>query len=604
MRKNYFVPLLLFLNLMLTQCASSQFLNFISRKGDKIYDGEKEFRFISFNIPNLHYIEDYLPFDSTNPWRLPDEYEIRDALTTIKMLGGKVARIYVLSVRKESDSSEIIRHIEAPSKFNEDAFCALDKVMQIANEIGVRIIIPFVDNWHWWGGPKEYASFREKSRDEFWNDSTLISDFKQTINFLINRKNYFTDVLYKDDKALLGWETGNELSAPIGWTKEIAEYIKSLDTNHLVIEGTFSKSISQESLDDPNIDIVTTHHYGNAKSSIAAIVENQKFAKEKKPYIIGEYGLVPTVDIRAITDTIINNGLTGGMLWSLRFHNREGGFYHHTENSKFASYRFPGFSNGEYYDEKAVLTLIREKAYQIDNRQMPPLPVPESPELLETDDISKISWRGSAGAASYTIERKEEYETDWKIIAENLEDAKYQYRPLFNDESAEISKRYFYRMFAKNESGISAYSNIIGPIDVSFKKLVDEFENFNYIFQKDGKLQLLTYEKLREAKEDRSRLVANDSSYIVYKTPNDIFEFQLDVFLSDSSSKFRVFISQDSENFEEIIPEKKIFSVSKNDYGFFDAARFSGRINEENIRFIKIEFRKGIQLSRIEISYK
>lgn len=589
---------------MLVQCASSQFTNFITRRDDKIFDGEKEFRFISFNIPNLHYIEDYLPFDSTNPWRLPDEYEIRDALSTIKILGGKVARIYVLSVRKENDSTQIIRHIKSPGEFDEDAFRTLDKVMQIANEIGVRIIIPFVDNWHWWGGPKEYAAFRGKIRDEFWSDSTLISDFKKTISFLINRKNYFTGVLYKEDKALLAWETGNELSAPYKWTNEIASYIKSLDSNHLVIEGTFSKNLSQDALNDPNIDILSTHHYGNAKSSIAAIVENQKFARGKKPYVIGEYGLIPTVDIRAITDTIINNEIAGGMLWSLRFHNRDGGFYHHTENSGFASYRFPGFSNGEYYDEKAVLTLIREKAYQIDNQLMPPLPIPQAPELLETNDVTKITWRGSAGAESYIVERKEEYESDWKVIAENIDDAKYQYRPLFNDESAEIGKRYFYRIFAKNESGISASSNIIGPIDVNYKAIIDEFENFNYVFQKDGKLKLLTFENQRKAREDRSRLSAEDSSLIIYKTPNDVFRFQLDAFYSDSSAKLKIYISKDSESFEEFITDKKIYSFPKNDYSFFDAVRMQGEIENRDIKFLKLEFGKGIQLSRIEIFYK
>lgn len=604
MKKKYFIPLLLILNFMLVQCASSQFTNFITRRDDKIFDGEKEFRFISFNIPNLHYIEDYLPIDSTNPWRLPDEYEIRDALSTIKMLGGKVARIYVLSVRKENDSTQIIRHIKSPGEFDEDAFRALDKVMQIANEIGVRIIIPFVDNWHWWGGPKEYAAFRGKIRDEFWSDSTLISDFKKTISFLINRKNYFTGVLYKEDKALLAWETGNELSAPYKWTSEIAAYIKSLDSNHLVIEGTFSKNLSQDALNDPNIDILSTHHYGNAKSSIAAIVENQKFARGKKPYVIGEYGLIPTVDIRAITDTIINNEVAGGMLWSLRFHNRDGGFYHHTENSGFASYRFPGFSNGEYYDEKAVLTLIREKAYQIDNQLMPPIPIPQAPELLETNDVTKISWRGSAGAESYIVERKEEYESDWKVIAENIDDAKYQYRPLFNDESAEIGKRYFYRIFAKNESGISASSNIIGPIDVNYKAIIDEFENYNYVFQKDGKLKLLTFENQRSAREDRSRLVAEDSSLIIYKTPNDIFRFQLGAFYSDSSAKLKIYISEDSESFEEFIPDKKIYSFPKNDYSFFDAVRMQGEIENRDIKFLKLEFGKGIQLSRIEIFYK
>ena len=32
------------------------FDNFITRQGDKLYDGSREFRFISFNIPCLHHL--------------------------------------------------------------------------------------------------------------------------------------------------------------------------------------------------------------------------------------------------------------------------------------------------------------------------------------------------------------------------------------------------------------------------------------------------------------------------------------------------------------------------------------------------------------------
>lgn len=604
MRKKIFILLITAISFLFPQCASSQFTSFVVRKNDKLYDNDRELRFISFNIPNLHYIEDYLPFDSTNPWRLPDEFEIRDALTSIKQLGGKVARMYVLSVRRDIDSPDIIRHVEGPGKFNEEAFKALDKVLQVANEVGVRVIIPLVDNWHWWGGPREYAAFRNKDRDAFWTDPEIIADFKKTIEFTINRKNTYTGILYKDDKAILGWETGNELNAPIQWTKEIAAYIKSLDKNHLVIEGRNSPDLSVEAIEDTNIDVVTTHHYRNTKSNLEKIVANQKLAKGKKPYVVGEYGIVPPQEIRAISDTIINQGLTGGMLWSLRFHNREGGFYNHYEYNNVAAYRWPGFNDGNWYDEKLILNLIREKAYQIDGLTVPPLPIPERPKLLDINDVSEISWQGSAGAQAYIIERKEEYVDEWKVIADNIDDAKYQYRPLFNDETAEIGKRYFYRIAAKNESGISDYSNIVGPVEVKFKKIVDEMENFDKVFQKDGELQLLTYQDIRRAKEDRSRLIGQAGSYIIYKSPMNITEVKVDFFLSDEDGDIKIAAGNDINNLSEVIPEKQIFKFGKNDYNFFDAVRYTSINLPENSRFIKITLNDGVQISRVEIKYQ
>jgi endo-1,4-beta-mannosidase len=254
-------------------------------------DGDAELRFISCNVPNLHYIEDYLPFNGTNQWRLPDEFEIRDALLSIKQMGGKVARIYVFSVRKEGDTVEIF-HVEGPGKFNEEAFKTFDKVLQIANEVGIRLIVPFVDNWWWWGGPKEYAAFRGKPKDAFWTDEQLIADFKKTIEFVLQRTNTLTGIPYKQDKAVLAWETGNEISPPFSWTKEIAAYIKSIDANHLVLEGSGAREISKEALEDPNLDILATHYYHDAKAAVNFIVKNRQMTKGKKPFIVGEFGIV------------------------------------------------------------------------------------------------------------------------------------------------------------------------------------------------------------------------------------------------------------------------------------------------------------------------
>ena len=47
--------------------------------------------------------------------------------------------------------------------------------------------------------------------------------------------------------------------------------------------------------------------------------------------------------------------------------------------------------------------------------------------------------------------------------------------------------------------------------------MVDEMENFDKVFQKDGSLKLLTTEDIRRAKEDRSRLAGGAGSYIIYK---------------------------------------------------------------------------------------
>jgi endo-1,4-beta-mannosidase len=96
------------------------------------------------------------------------------------------------------------------------------------------VVVPLVDNWKWWGGAEQYAEYHGKKADDFWTDPSIIADFKKTVSFMVNRRNTYTGTLYKDDKALLAWETGNEIFNPYSWTKEIAAQIKSLDSNHLI----------------------------------------------------------------------------------------------------------------------------------------------------------------------------------------------------------------------------------------------------------------------------------------------------------------------------------------------------------------------------------
>jgi len=579
---------------------NAQFKNFITVKGDKLMDGDNELRFISCNVPNLHYIEDYLPFRGTNPWRLPDEFEIRDALMSVKQMGGKVARIYVFSVRKEGDTVAVF-HVEGPGKFNEEAFRTFDKVLQIANEVGIRLIVPFVDNWLWWGGPREYEAFRGKPKGSFWTDGQLIADLETTIEFVLNRTNTITGVPYKQDKAVLAWETGNEIVAPFSWTKTVAAYIKSIDTSHLVLEGTLAREISKEALDDPNLDVLSTHYYHDMKAAVNFIVKNREMTKGKKPYIVGEFGLVPTEDIRMITDTVINQGLAGAMIWSLRFRNRDGGFYHHYEYGNYEAYRWPGFPGGDFYDERNVLALLREKAHEIDGTTAERLPTPAAPLLLEIKDPAEISWQGSTGAESYDVERRGVSDSVWTVLNSDVDESRYQYRPDFSDESAEPGRQYLYRVKAKNETGQSEYSNIVGPVEVTARTVIDEMENFDKVFQKDGPLRLLTTDDLRRAKEDRSRLAGRAGSYIIYKLNGKGVELGVDYFAADSTKRVGVAVSKDLSTFSEITAKKESYAFGKNDYGFFDAVNLKATAIPDDSKYVKISLEDGVQISRIEI---
>ncbi len=583
--------------------ASSQFENFITAKKDELMDGKNAFRFVSYNIPNLSYIEDYLPFDEPNPWQLPTQFEIKDALKAIRMDGGRVARIYTLSVRRKGESKNIIRHIEGPGKFNEEAFKALDKVLQIANEEGVRLIIPFVDNWWWWGGRAEYAAFRGKQPNDFWTDPQLISDFEKTINFVLNRKNTYTGILYKDDKAVLGWETGNEMEAPFSWQNTIAAYIKSIDKNHLVLEGTHTQLLTEQEVADTNFDVLSTHYYTALSIAVRDALSNRRLTEGRKPYFIGEFGFRSPQDAKALVDTVIDNDISGIMIWSMRFHARDGGFYQHGENYGVGSYRFPGFPSDSIYHEKEIMDMMRKAAYAIDSLPEPPIPIPDPPTMLPINDVYHISWQGSAGASTYTVQRRFADSTQWENIADSVSDANKVFRPLFEDTTAELRNSYYYRVVAEDSSGASAPSNIIGPVQVDCKELVDEFADSTRIFSMSDSLQFLTFQNSYGAKDDFSRLKGPAGSYLIYQVPQSIDSIRVEVFLTNSQCGLDISASDSLTTLKPLSSKVETFPSYRNFYRFFTPAVYTCSEFPPNSRFLKVKFNDAAQLSRVEIIY-
>jgi hypothetical protein len=579
------------------------FDRFITAKGDQLFDGDQPFRFVSWNIPNLHLVEDNLAFSAASPWRWPDSFEIMDALGSVRQIGGQVVRTYVISVRRAQDAPSEPRHVLGPRKFNEEGFRALDRVLQIANEQQVRLIIPFVDNWSWWGGRADYAAFHGKGKDAFWTDPQVIADFKETVRFVVMRTNTFTGVPYHQDKAILCWETGNELESPAGWTREIAAFVKSLDPNHLVMDGFHTTKLRDESLAMPEVDIVTTHHYPGGKETFAQLIrENQARAKGKKPYIVGEMGFVPTSQILEAIDALVESGASGGLLWSLRFRNRDGGFYWHSEPSGgnlYKAFHWPGSPIADDYDETKLMGLVREKAFQIRGLAAPGTSRPVAPVLLPVVEPPFLSWQGTAGAGLYDVERSASKDGEWKTIAENVDDSFVQYRPLFCDETAGAGS-WYYRVRARNAAGVSEPSNIIGPVRAKHSVMVDEFADFSRVHERKGILEIARRD-CRQAMEDAHRVRGQAGSSLVYRLPKPLTGFRVMAFFPKGISDLRFAVSADGSTFTDIPPRRLVRPQSPGaDYTYWPPIVFEVDGLKTGARFLRIEFTGETQVGRVE----
>ena len=607
MKKFYIILICLFSPFFIQ---AQSFDNFITTKGNQIMDGDKPFRFISYNIPNLNYVEDDMRFTRKHAYGFPTTYEIRDALESIKQMGGRVIRIYTIPVKDFNKPDDVPTFVLNPGEFNERAFQTVDTMLYLANEVGIRIIFPLVNNWQWMGGRPQYAAFRGKGKDDFWTAKQLIKDFKKTIKYVLNRKNTVTGIQYKDDKAILCWETGNELQSPASWIAEIAKYIKKLDKNHLLMDGYYAvneKLVLESSINDPNIDIVSSHHYEpNSAATIQNIKSNLAFVKNRKPYFVGEVGFISTTAMKQILDLIIQEkGIIGGLTWSLRHHREQGGFYWHTEpdtDKGFKAYHWPGFASGNDYDEINFLQLMRSKSFEIQGLTAPPIPIPQAPKLLSIQHPSKISWQGSVGASSYQVERATNTNGTWITVGHQISDAAIAYAPLFSDRTISLNQPYFYRIKAQNSSGMSDASNVIGPIKIDYQIFVDEMQNRGAVFNYD-KIEVATGND-RQYKEDLHRLKGNKGSEAVYYVDGDILGFRLAAFENDKKNLLKLSVSKDNKTYEKLELEPTDYSFGKGFYGYWSPRLYALDKKLEGMRYLKIDFKGEVQLSRIEIDYK
>lgn len=464
------------------------FDHFITRDGHQLKDGDRVFRFAGIHAPELHRIEDDArgvceadPRGWGQYFRWPTADEQENWIKALVKSGHKAMRVYVLSVQTPWDEAcGRETHILAPAQkdgmpaLNEAAMVHYDRMIALADKHGLRLILPFIDHWKWWGGREQLAAFYGESAENFYNTkSKTYAAYLHIIEQVINRTNTFTGRQYRDEKAILAWETGNELKESTeSFVRKTAAHIKQLDGNHLVVDGTYLK-INTFSLDDPNIDIISNHFYTtNENNNPEQVHKDLQAIDAKKVYLIGEFGLRDAAGLDAIMQTAVHAEhkgakAAGAFIWGFRGHRHNGGFYWHKEYTGHYSYHIPGFAEAADNEEIAVVNLVRKAQAQMDGLQeMRPFPAPEAPKLRAiVDPRERINFMGAPLGRWYRIERAESKAGPWVVIADKVSDGVQEYRPLqqaiARDTTDMVPGRpYYYRVIAINESGESAPSNL------------------------------------------------------------------------------------------------------------------------------------------------
>ena len=402
--------------------------SFVTRQGGVLYDNNVPFRFASYNVPGLLLTEDRSS-DPSAPWLPPTPEEQEDAILTVKGAFGRVIRTYTLGFGP-------FHHQSAPGVYYEPAWVAMDNALALAGKHRIRLVIPIVNN-HFkgdQGGPENFGdywtlcNYRELLPSAFYTSPILREDMKALITFLLNRINTVNGIRYGDDPTILAWQLGNELGGwdgpapPPDWSLEMAALIKALAPNTLVMDGTMggltsSRMYHTECLSSPLIDIFDNHYYHGLSTDLKCVKRDVDLVVKthKKAFVLGEFGFDFNTCFAMYKTALNNKHITGALIWSLRYHSRDGGFYIHGEvepEKGYWSYHAPGFKEsrpGFSVDDHRMLLAARAFGLKMMKIKDPGFSVPPPVRRAARSIVSPsdLTWMGSPWAASYNIYRRE-----------------------------------------------------------------------------------------------------------------------------------------------------------------------------------------------------
>ena len=229
---------------------------------------------------------------------------------------------------------------QEPGKYNEEIFDGLDFLLAEMRKREMYAVLYFTNSWEWSGGYSQYLNWTGHGKapipaidgwpafgeyvKQYANCEECKEILKKHIYTVINRTNSYTDEKYINDPTIMSWQIGNEprafsdenKAAYESWMKEVAAYIRSLDSNHLISTGSEGAAGTENDIDlyerihaDSNVDYLTMHiwpkNWGwlnpeDISGSIRKSIEETNVyidkhvalaRKHNKPIVMEEFGL-------------------------------------------------------------------------------------------------------------------------------------------------------------------------------------------------------------------------------------------------------------------------------------------------------------------------
>jgi mannan endo-1,4-beta-mannosidase len=211
----------------------------------------------------------------------------------------------------------------SPGVYDESVFEGLDYVLDRCHQLGLRVVLPLVNNWVDYGGMDQYVAWSPtaSAHDDFYTDDSCRAWYVDHAAAVIGRVNTRNGRLYRDDPTIFAWELANEPRCPsdrsgatlAAWIADMSDSIRALDPNHLItsgIEGFYDDAGGPWYLNGwegvdfvrdhqaPGVDYAVAHswpdNWGLGFSTVMSLVARQigDAAALGKPFVLEEFGKV------------------------------------------------------------------------------------------------------------------------------------------------------------------------------------------------------------------------------------------------------------------------------------------------------------------------
>jgi mannan endo-1,4-beta-mannosidase len=280
---------------------------FVKIAGTDFVVGGKVFRFVGANIDPIH-------GDTVRG-------QVERLFQALSHDSLSVARVWALGEGLETATEWEQKYAlfrAGPMNVLEASALQLDRVLFEAQRAGVRVIVTLSNHWPDYGGVPMYLRWlglptEGVGKEAFYSDERAHALFRAHVGRLLLRKNSLTGVLYRDDPTIFAWELMNESTvdteagrkARLAWVREMSEFIKLFDRNHLVAAGLWGYAMRSERADFievhklPSIDYVDSHLYLQNSQGGVSVKRLYDFLDDRaqlarfvvgKPLVLGEFG--------------------------------------------------------------------------------------------------------------------------------------------------------------------------------------------------------------------------------------------------------------------------------------------------------------------------